>query len=335
MSDTLLEAHDLTLSLTRDGETRQILRGVSLEIARGEMVGLVGESGSGKSMFARSLVRILPAGHQLGGTITLDGISLLDASEAEMRTIRAQRVGMIFQDPRAHINPVRTIGDHLTEPLRLLRKQSRANARARAVELLAAVQLADADELLSRYPHELSGGMLQRVMIAGALVSEPELLLADEPTTALDTTTQEEVVALLAELCAERGLAALFITHDLDLAAAVCDRTTVMYAGRSVESQASQALHAAPRHPYTSGLLCSRPSLTGAPKRLPAIPGRPISAHEAPAGCAFSARCRYAEPRCEIEDPVYESYDGGQVACVRTAEIAAEVTAAAVEVTHA
>lgn len=330
----MLQARDVQLSVPVNGAMRQILRGVTLDIDRGEMVGLVGESGSGKSMFARTLIRTLPAGSQVQGTVLLDNVALLDLSAVELRELRAQRVGMIFQDPRAHINPVRTIGDHLTETLRFIRGQSRSVADARAAELLDAVRIPNATRLLRRYPHELSGGMLQRVMIAGALAGEPELILADEPTTALDTTIQEEVVAVLAELRAERNLAVLLITHNLELAAAVCDRTTVMYAGHSVEAQVSSRLHEAPRHPYTAALLASRPGIHATGARLKPIRGVPIAAYEVSGGCAFAPRCDFAKPACQTIDPAYEDLGQSRVACLRSEEIVAELKSAGGEVTR-
>jgi oligopeptide/dipeptide ABC transporter ATP-binding protein len=235
---------------------------------------------------------------------------------------------MIFQDPRAHTNPVRTIGDFLTEALRTNRGMPAARARARAVELLADVLVDDPERRLTQYPHELSGGLLQRVMIAAALSTEPRLLLADEPTTALDVTTQAEVMAILDELRRERGLSLLFVTHDLDLAAAVCDRITVMYAGSVVETQSGSRLSERPIHPYSQALLAARPSIASTGRRQAAIPGRPLSSFEAPDGCAFADRCAYVEPACRAEAPALVEIDAALVRCRRAPELADERVAA-------
>lgn len=301
---------------------RPLLRDVSLSIAAGESVGLVGESGSGKSLTARSVVGLLPAGGQQTGDIRVLGTSLGRLSDAERRARRGSDVAMVFQDPRAHINPVRRIGDHLTESLRLVRGASAEEARARAITLLEAVHFDRPERLLRRYPHELSGGMLQRVMIAGALSCEPTLLLADEPTTALDTTTQAEVMGILAGLQEERGMAILFITHDLELAASTCDRTVVMYAGSVMEEQQSEQLQARPRHPYSSALLRSRPSLVERQDRLPTIAGRPVTAAEVGEGCPFATRCEYVLPVCEAGTITLQSSAVGRVACLRADELA-------------
>lgn len=221
---------------------------------------------------------------------------------------------MIFQDPGVHINPVRTIGDFVTEQLRD-RGVSRKAARARAEEMLRAVQLPTPKALLDRYPHELSGGMLQRVMIAAALIDRPRLVLADEPTTALDVTTQSEIMAILESLRHEFGVALLFITHDLDLAAATCDRTVVMYAGAVVEEQASLALHSAPLHPYTRALLESRPQLEGATRRLRTIPGSPLAPYDVGQGCSFQPRCPLCQSECVIAEPVFRRVGRSGVAC--------------------
>lgn len=315
MSGVLLEIGDLTLSLPIDGRARRILRGVDLSIEAGECVGLVGESGSGKSMTARSIIRMLPEGAKIGGSVRLGGDEVLEMSDRELRAVRGSRIAMIFQDPRAHIDPIRTIGDHMTEAMCLVADRSRKEARREAVTLLEAVRLEKPDELMGSYPHELSGGMLQRVMIAGALACDPDLLLADEPTTALDVTTQAEVVAILSDLQLERSLGVLFITHDLELATAICDRIAVMYAGEVVEESPAETLHTAPLHPYTSGLLDSRPTLDDDPSLLSVIPGRPIAAFEVGEGCPFAPRCRFADAICEREVPVERRMGVGRVRC--------------------
>lgn len=229
---------------------------------------------------------------------------------------------MIFQDPRAYTNPVRTVGDFLTEAMRTNDGLSRASARRRAVELLAEVDIPDGERRLKQYPHELSGGLLQRVMIAASLAVRPRLIVADEPTTALDVTTQSEVMGILQRLQREYGMAMLFITHDLELAAAVCDETLVLYAGSVVEQQQSGRLHEDPIHPYTAGLVQARPDIDHTLHRLPAIPGRPTSAYEAPEGCAFAPRCEFAQDRCrEALPPLVQIGEHGLSRCLRSTEL--------------
>lgn len=317
----LLDVRDLSVQLPVEGELRPVIHDVSLEIQPGEAVGLVGESGSGKSMTARAIARLLPPGAQVGGTILFDGESVTDARSADIRRFRTGGFAMIFQDPRVHINPVRTIGDFLTEALRTVFGVRDAEAERRAVETLAEVGIEDGERRLRQYPHELSGGLLQRVMIAAVLLAGPRLILADEPTTSLDVTTQAEVMAILDELRRERGLAMLFITHDLELAAGVCDRTCVMYAGSLVEQQSSRRLNEEPLHPYTAALLAARPTVDGTRARLAAIAGRPLSAFEAPYGCAFADRCRYVEQACIDEPPPVLALGGALVRCRRAREL--------------
>jgi oligopeptide/dipeptide ABC transporter ATP-binding protein len=322
----LLEIEGLTARLPVEGELRTVLHEVSLTIEAGEAVGLVGESGSGKSMTARAIGRLLPAGAQTSGSVRFDDRDVLDLRGAVLRRYREQ-VAMIFQDPRAHVNPVRKIGDFMTEMLRI-HGISRANAAQDAARALRAVGIDDGARRLEQYPHELSGGLLQRVMIATVLLGEPRLVLADEPTTALDVTTQSEVMAILDELRHKRGLSLLFITHDLELAAAVCDRTAVMYAGQIVETNAAEVLDRDPLHPYTAGLAAARPDIGASAHRLAAIPGRPISAFEAPDGCAFAPRCALAEDACRAARPPLEPLGGGEVRCRRAGELRGRVAAA-------
>jgi oligopeptide/dipeptide ABC transporter ATP-binding protein len=321
----LLEIEALTVGLPVEGEQRTVLHDVSLSVGAGEAVGLVGESGSGKSMTARAAARLLPPGAQVAGAVRFDGRDVLALRGGALRELRGE-VAMVFQDPRAHVNPVRTIGDFLTEALRTNRGVGRGDAERRAVAALADVGIADGARRLRQYPHELSGGLLQRVMIAAALLVEPRLLLADEPTTALDVMTQNDVMAILDELRSERGLALLFITHDLELASAVCDRTAVMYAGQLVETRASASLHDDPLHPYTAALAGARPSIDAAAQRLAAIPGRPISAFEAPEGCAFAPRCAYVRDACRAARPPLEAHAGGLVRCIRAEELRGELS---------
>lgn len=316
----LVQISGLEVDLPVEGVLQPVLLGMDLQIAAGEAVGLVGESGSGKSMTARSIARLLPAGAAVRGSILIDSTEVTTLRGNALRDYR-RRIAMVFQDPRAHINPVRSIGDFLTEELRTNNGVSRKSAEQWALELLDVVGIADGARRLRQYPHELSGGLLQRVMIASALLSDPELLLADEPTTALDVTTQADVMALLDELRRERGLAMLFITHDLELAGAVCDRTIVMYAGSIVEAQDSAALYTDPLHPYTAALVAARPNIEATAARLAAIPGRPLSAFEAPAGCAFADRCRFSEDRCRSTSPHLETIGIGVSRCLRAHEL--------------
>ncbi|QNN63943.1 ABC transporter ATP-binding protein [Leucobacter denitrificans] len=246
-----------------------MLNGVNLVLDRGEALGIVGESGSGKSLTTRAIMRMLPKGFRTTGDIRFDGKSVLGFGREELRRYRAKDVGIIFQDPRAHVNPVHTVGDFLTEALMRERGQSRDAVERRAVQLLDEVGVRHPERRLRQYPHELSGGLLQRVMIASVLLAEPTLILADEPTTALDVTAQSDVMAILDEQRRARGLSLLFITHDLELANACCDRLAVMYAGEIVEQGAH--VYKDPRHPYTKELLGARPSIDEKLERLPVL----------------------------------------------------------------
>lgn len=260
---SLLEVRGLRLDLPVEGGVmKRILHDVDLTIERGETLALVGESGSGKSMTARSIIRLLPPHAHVEGLITFDGRSVLDLESSELRHLRQAEIGVIFQEPRAAIDPVRTIGDFMTEGLRLA-GMSRSAAYAQALESLDSVRISNAKERLRAYPHELSGGMLQRVMIASVVQAGHRIILSDEATSALDVTTQAEVIAVLAELQRVHGLAMLFITHDLDLAAAMCQTTAVIHRGRIVEVQRSSDLYRAPRDEYTAALLAARPSVSG------------------------------------------------------------------------
>jgi len=317
----LLEIDELTLDLPIDGELRRVLHGVSLAVGAGEAVGLIGESGSGKSMTVRSALRVLPPGARPGGALRYDGVDVLTMGNEPLRAYRADEVAMIYQDPRAHINPVRRIRDFLIEGMAAGRRVG-SQGDQRAADLLAEVGIADPRRVLRQYPHELSGGMLQRVMIAGALAAEPKLMLADEPTTALDVTRQAEVIAILNRLRRDRGLALLFVTHDLELAAAMCDRICVMYAGSIVEVLPVSRLHQA-RHPYTRALLAARPDV-GSRRRLAAIPGRPISGFEVEGGCAFAARCAHVVDACRTQEQVLRPVGDGMVRCHRAEELEGE-----------
>jgi oligopeptide/dipeptide ABC transporter ATP-binding protein len=300
---------------------RVLVRDVSLSLAPGEALGLVGESGSGKSLTSRSVIRLLPEGASRGGTVRFEGADVADMTSDRLRRYLSGEVAMVFQNPRAHINPVRTVGDFLTEALTTVHGVSRDDAIARVLPLLADIGIPDGAHRMRQYPHQLSGGLLQRMMIAAALAVEPRLLLADEPTTALDVTTQQDVMAILDEQRRERGLALLFVTHDLELATAVCHRIAVMYAGTIIEERPAATLHQTRRHPYTAGLLACRPSLTSPGTRLPVIPGRPTPAHEAGEGCPFAVRCDHAQERCHAERPSPRAQGDGTVACHRAEEL--------------
>jgi oligopeptide/dipeptide ABC transporter ATP-binding protein len=272
-------------------------------------------------MTARAIDRLLPPGAAVTGRIRFEGRDVMTQSGADLKRFRRE-VAMIFQDPRAHTNPVRRIGDFMTEALRTNAGVPANEAARRAVTLLKSVGIEDGERRLRQYPHELSGGLLQRVMIATALLTQPRLLLADEPTTALDVTTQAEVLAILDNLRSELRLAMLFITHNLDLAAAICDRTVVMYAGQVVEVRESSRLHDQPLHPYTAALAAARPSIDANVERLTSITGRPLSAFEAPAdACAFAARCPHVADVCTKRRPALVELDGGLTRCARATEL--------------
>ncbi|WP_406065148.1 ABC transporter ATP-binding protein [Streptomyces sp. NBC_01077] len=306
---TTLDIRGLRIALP--GTARPVLDGIDLAVGSGETVALVGESGSGKTLTSRSALGLLPPGATTEGTVLVEGHDVLAMGTDRLRALRAETVAMIFQDPRAALNPLRRIGDFLTEGVCSARTMDRTAATARAVELLEAVGLDDT--ALRKYPSQVSGGMLQRVMIAAALMGDPALLLADEPTTALDVTTQAEVIALLARLRERFGTGLLFVTHDLDLAAAISDRVYVMYAGRIAETGPAEALFARPRHPYTAALFASTPRLTTPGGRLAAIPGQPPDLRTPLTGCAFAARCPLATEICEEVAPEPRPTDGPPV----------------------
>ncbi|MFC9699876.1 ABC transporter ATP-binding protein [Streptomyces sp. NPDC056943] len=312
-----LEVEGLTVRLPVAGELRTVLRDVSFSLDGGKTLGLVGESGSGKSMTVRSVARLLPDGADVRGSVRFDGAEVFDLRTDALRSYRAKDVAMIFQDARAHTNPVRTIGDFLTEAMRTNDRMPKPAARRRAQELLAEVGISDPERRLGQYPHELSGGLLQRVMIAAAVAARPRLILADEPTTALDVTTQAEVMAILGRMRREYGMAMLFITHDLELAGAVCDETIVLYAGQVMERQASVRLHEDPLHPYTAALVRARPEIDRRVDRLPVITGHPTTAYEAPDGCAFAPRCPFVEEACGAGVPPLLRIGPSDTRCVR------------------
>src|SRR5688572_10727449 len=311
MTDTaLLRVQDLTTTFKIPGGVVRAVDHVSLELRRGETLGIVGESGSGKSMTALSILRLVqPPGEIHGGPISFNGRSdLLELSERDMRAIRGAEIGFIFQEPMTALNPVFTIGNQIVEALRVHRRETRSGARAKAIELLEAVRIPDPSRRLRDYPHQMSGGMRQRVLIAIALACQPLLLIADEPTTALDVTIQAEILDLLQEMKEKFHLALLLITHDLGVVAGHADRVAVMYAGRIVEEGPMRQVFRSPQHPYTSGLLASIPG--GAPgQRLQAIEGTVPNLADLPAGCAFEPRCPQRFDLCSTEAP--PPYDVG------------------------
>jgi oligopeptide/dipeptide ABC transporter ATP-binding protein len=282
-----------------------VLEDVSFAIAPGETLGLVGESGCGKSVTALSIMRLLPEppARIASGRIVFDGTDLLDLDAERLRSIRGDRIAMIFQEPMTSLNPVFSIGDQIGESLIVHRGASRAAARAEAARLLDLVGIPAAASRLDRYPHELSGGQRQRAMIAIALACKPRLLIADEPTTALDVTVQAQILDLIARLRRELGMAVLLITHDLGVVAEFCDRVAVMYAGRIVEEAPATALFAAPGHRYTEALLRSMPAANAPGRDLPSIPGSVPPPAARGAGCVFAPRCGFATPRCRAELP--------------------------------
>ena len=318
----LLEVNNLrTYFPTRRGLVRAV-DGVSFYLDRGELLGLVGESGCGKSMTALSVMRLIaPPGKIVEGEILFDGQDLLKLTDAEMRQMRGDEIAMIFQDPMTSLNPVFTVGEQIAEALRLHRKLSRKEAKRAAVEAMREVAIPDPSRRIDDYPHQLSGGMRQRVMIAMALACNPKLLIADEPTTALDVTIQAQILELLDELRKQRELAVLLITHDLGVVAEVADRVAVMYTGRIVEESPVDELFARPKHPYTEGLLRSVPKLTSEhvarKERLETIDGTVPRPTDLPPGCHFAPRCSHRMPRCTEGDiPFYQLENGVQVRCV-------------------
>jgi peptide/nickel transport system ATP-binding protein len=328
----LLEVRDLRTQFpTRSGLVRAV-DGVSFNLDRGELLGLVGESGCGKSMTALSIMRLVaPPGKIVSGEVIFDGKDLLKLSDAEMRQMRGDDIAMIFQDPMTSLNPVFTVGEQIAEALRLHRKLSRSDARAATIDAMREVAIPDPARRVNDYPHQLSGGMRQRVMIAMALACNPKLLIADEPTTALDVTIQAQILELLDELRQQRELAVLLITHDLGVVAEVADRVAVMYTGRIVEESDVDELFERPKHPYTEGLLRSVPKLTSAEVakkvRLETIEGTVPSPTDLPPGCHFAPRCSHRMPRCTQEEiPLYELERDVKVRCVLY-DLAAAVTA--------
>lgn len=330
--DVVLSVRDLVVSFHGDEGTLRVLDGISFDLERGRILGLVGESGCGKSVTALSIMRLLPrpAGRIESGTVVIDSVDVLRLGAAELPSIRGRRVAMIFQEPAAALNPVHPLGRQLGEVFKLHAPTlTRARIRSESIDLLRRVGIPAPESRLAEYPHQLSGGMRQRVLIAMALAARPEILIADEPTTALDVTMQAQILGLLQDVQAEMKMSILYITHDLGIVANLCDTVLVMYAGRVVEEATIGDLFSRPRHPYTRGLLDSIPRLERPPKsRLPAIAGIVPSLNSLPVGCRFQDRCAYVADECrrtdpELQDVAAASGSGHRVACLRWRELMA------------
>ena len=316
----LIEVDNLRVRLNTSRGPADAVRGVSFSLARGETLGLIGESGCGKSVTAMALMGLLPESAVVSGSVRLDGQELVGLAESSYCQLRGNRVGMIFQEPMTALNPMHTVGRQVAEPLRRHRGFSAAQARREAIALLDRVGLPDAGKRVDAYPHQFSGGQRQRITIAMALACEPDLLIADEPTTALDVTIQGQILDLIADLVAERGMSMILISHDLGVIAENVQRMMVMYGGTVVENGATEALFAGLGHPYSQGLLRARPRL-GAPKgtRLQTIAGIVPELADLPAGCAFAGRCDIAEERCRTIFPSPVAVNAGHtVRCLRT-----------------
>jgi oligopeptide/dipeptide ABC transporter ATP-binding protein len=319
----LLEVDDLHVGFLGDRGALTAVDGIDYTLDRGEVLAVVGESGSGKTVHARALLGILdtpPA--VVRGEARLDGINLLGLDEKELRDVRGERISMLFQDPHTALDPVFSVGDQLVELVRSRRGMSRREAKQRAVDLLDEVGIASPRERLSSYPHQLSGGLAQRVMIAMAVALNPDVLIADEPTSSLDVTVQAQVLELLARLMQEREMGMVLITHNLAIAVGFADRIAVMYAGRIVEMGSARDVYERPMHPYTAGILRSIPDLDRRVERLHTISGSPPNLHQVPSGCAFHPRCPFVDDRGRTLVPELREVEPGRlVACHRVGEI--------------
>ena len=327
--DIVLDVKNLrTVFFTNSGLFRAV-DDVSFTVRRGETLAIVGESGCGKSVTALSIMRLVPdpPGRVIGGSVMLEGSDLLGLDEAAMRKVRGNRISMIFQEPMTSLNPVMRIGDQITEAVRLHRPITAREAWKQAVDMLRLVRIPEPERRAQEYPHQMSGGMRQRAMIAMALACRPALLIADEPTTALDVTIQAQILALMVDLQTRLGTGLILITHDLGVVAQTAQRVIVMYAGKKVEEATVEDLFDHPRHPYTRGLMASMPAVIGLDAnndvRLTEIPGMVPSLTNLPAGCAFAPRCHLAVERCRAEYPPLQDFDGHLAACWRAGELAA------------
>jgi oligopeptide/dipeptide ABC transporter ATP-binding protein len=317
----LLDVRGLTVAVpTRRGPCEAVSN-VDFSINEGEVVGLVGESGSGKSVSMQAVMGLLPRSFQVTGSIRFDGEEICGASERRMRALRGGRIAMVFQDAMTALNPVQTIGAQIVEMIQLHNSGLRAGElRDRAISLLTVVAIPDPERRFSQYPHEFSGGMRQRVVIAIAIANDPALLIADEPTTALDVTIQAQIMEIFARLRSERGIAIILITHDLGLVAGMADRVHVLYAGHVVESGPIESIFREPHHPYTASLLAAVPSIDDVSERLKPIPGTLPSLADRPSGCAFAPRCAIALPLCAMREPDVARFGASNVACHRAGD---------------
>ncbi|MBZ9994016.1 ABC transporter ATP-binding protein [Mesorhizobium sp. BH1-1-4] len=316
-NDVLLDVRNLETHFFGEDSITRAVGGVSFQVRKGETLGVVGESGCGKSVTSLSILRLLPklTARTVGGEVRFHGQDLLKLSDQEMRKIRGNKIAMIFQDPMTSLSPVHTIGRQIAEAVEIHTRASRSAAMAKAEEMLRLVRIADPDRRLKNYPHEMSGGMRQRAMIAMALACSPELLIADEPTTALDVTIQAQILRLIVDLKERTGTSVMFITHDLGVVAETCQRVIVMYAGKIVEQATVVGLFARPMHPYTKALMRSVPDRRrGRERRLPEIPGIVPSLRAPIIGCSFAPRCSYATDICREKTPVLEDHGPGHAA---------------------
>jgi peptide/nickel transport system ATP-binding protein len=312
--EKLLQVEKLETEFTKDKQKLKILHGVSFHIKKGEVLGLVGESGSGKSLTSLSIMKLFKgtSGKISDGKILFHGQDLTNTTETEMRKVRGKQIAMIFQEPMTSLNPVMKIGEQLLEPIRLHLGMNEKNAKEHAVSILKKVGIPRADEIMNEFPHQLSGGMRQRIMIAMAISCNPELLIADEPTTALDVTIQAQILDVMKQLQQTEKMSVLLITHDLGVVAEMCDRVAVMYAGRVVEEADIFELFESPKHPYTRGLIASVPKLGQKKEKLDSIKGNVPNPSHLPKGCKFAPRCNDALPICSIEEPPEMKFENGR-----------------------
>ena len=317
--ESVLSVRDLRVEFGTPNGTVQAVRGVDLDLAPGEILGVVGESGSGKSVTFLGMLGLLPKSANVTGSATVNGTELVGTSTATMRSVRGKQIAMIFQDPLSALNPVHRVGDQIVEMIRAHQKVSKKSAAATAIDLLGTVGIPQPKDRTNQYPHEFSGGMRQRVMIAMAIANDPQVLIADEPTTALDVTVQAQILEVIDRLREEMRMAVVMITHDLGVIARVADRVQVMYAGRVVEKTNVDELFTHPTHPYTEGLLRSIP-LLGHQRLLP-IPGSPPNMLRPPSGCAFRPRCPYSLDACAGDLPELEPIGDVESACIRASEL--------------
>lgn len=326
MVQKVLEVDELKVGINDEGQKINIVNGVSFDLYKGETLGIVGESGCGKSMTSLSLMGLLPPGVEyLGGDVRLERLHFKDFSKKDWRKIRGKRIAMIFQEPMSSLNPVHTIGNQIMEMVLNHEQMSKKEARARALEMLQLVGIPRPDQVLDEYPYQLSGGMRQRVMIAIALSCNPEILVADEPTTALDVTIQAQILELMKKLQNQMNMSIMLITHDLGVVAEMCDRVIVMYAGEVVEESLVVELFDNPKHPYTKGLLASLPDINEQKEYLSSIPGVVPAPGNMPVGCRFAERCPQAHDRCKETPPLVEMESGSKVKCWLYEQVETEV----------